>query len=148
MTRHLSRSEWTRTPYAKSQAANPDAAIQSLLAKYGVRDIQWTADNGPNGRRAFQLRFVLKSKGYKIMLESLDAEASEDELNRQIKRAIFFYPKSVLEVANVFITPEEALFAFLELPQGQTMYSGAAPYIDRLTGPDFARLLLPGPVEE
>jgi membrane protein implicated in regulation of membrane protease activity len=116
MKTRLSRSEWSKTPYARSEAKNPDAAIQSLLAKYGIADIQWTQGRGPEGRRAVMLRFVMKEKPYRIMVESLDAEASEDERLIQVKRVIYFYLKSTLEVANNFITPEEALFAFLELP--------------------------------
>jgi hypothetical protein len=143
MKTRLSRSEWSKTPYARSEAKNPDAAIQSLLAKYGIADIQWTQGRGPEGRRAVMLRFVMKEKPYRIMVESLDAEASEDERLIQVKRVIYFYLKSTLEVANNFITPEEALFAFLELPAGQTAYAAALPHMDKLTGPDFSRLMLP-----
>jgi hypothetical protein len=137
----LSRGQWAKTPYARSSAGNPDGAIQSLLAKYGVRDVQWTTGAGPNGRRACQLRFVYRQKGYRIFLECLDADASEDELLRQVKRAVYYYLKSLLEMAGVFFSAEELLYAYLELPSGATMYAASKPYVDRLSGPDFGKLL-------
>lgn len=152
MTEKLSRSAWRKTPYAASSAQNPDAAIHALLGKYGVTEVQWTVGTGEHGRPACMLRFILGGKGYRIMLEALDADAGADERLKQIKRAIFHYLKSTLEISQVFFTPEEALFAFLELPHGQTMIDAARPHMARLTGPDFGRLvrgenLLPAPDE-
>src|SRR5688572_12686126 len=98
----MKRSEWAKTPYAKSMAQDPDAAIQKLLTKYGITETQWTTGSGPNGRPAVMLRFSLKGKGYRMMLETLDAEADRTELLRQIKRALFFYLKSTLEASQLF----------------------------------------------
>jgi len=96
------------------------------------------------------LRFVLRDKTYRIGLETLDvADVKEHELLLQIKRAVYYFVKSQLEIATVFWTPEEALFAFLELPQGGTLYEIAKPQMERLTsGADFAAVLLPKPAED
>lgn len=140
----MTRSEWLKTPYAGTEAKDPDRAIQQLLDKYGVRDIQWTIGTGPEGRRAAMLRFILDGKGYRLMLETLEADAKEIELLRQVKRAIFYTLKAALESAR-FFGPEKTLFAFLELPNGQTMHDAAALFMDRLAGPDFGRLMLSPP---
>lgn len=147
----LSRSEWSRTPYAKSDARNPDGAIQALLAKYGVVEIVTASYLGPTKRPGFGVRFVLKGKPYLVALETLDADATPDELRTQVKRAVYHYLKSVLEVTGVFMSVEQALFAYLELPaQGgagvTTMFAWAEPKIAKLTAPSFAKLMLP-PVE-
>ena len=144
----LTRAQWLKTPYAKSEARDPDGAIRALLGKYGVRDVQWTEAGGPSGRPACMLRFILKGKTYRVMIESLDAQADAGELLKQVKRAIYFMLKSTLEITGVFCSAEQALFAWLELPGGQTLYEGAAPHLAKLNGPDFSTLLLPAPKGE
>jgi hypothetical protein len=144
----LSRSEWLKTPYAKSDAKNPDGAIQALLAKYGVVEVMTASYLGVNKRPGFGVRFVLKGKPYRVALETLNADASPDELRVQVKRAVFHYLKSVLEVTGVFMSVEEALFAYLELPTPAgdgltTMFEYARPTVNKLTAPDFGKLMLP-----
>lgn len=141
----LTRTEWNKTPYSGTDAKDTDGAIARLLAKYGVKETMTVNYVGPNGRPGYGVRFVLKGKCYRIALETLDVwHVSEGELKAQVKRAIFYHLKSALEVANVFMPPEQVLFAFLEAPAtGATMYEAAQPYLQQLTAPDFGRLMLP-----
>jgi hypothetical protein len=143
--RKMTRSEWARTPYAGSQATRTEDSASGLLSKYGVQVFQWTQGRGQNGRPAIQFRFELKGKTYRVMIETLLADASPDELIVQAKRAIYHYLKSALEMASVFVPMEKTLFAFLELPGGYTCFEAAAPYVNQLEGPDFGRLMLPAP---
>jgi hypothetical protein len=148
----LSRSEWAKTPYAKSEARNPDAAILALLAKYGVVEVMNAQYRGPNGRLAFGVRFVLRGKPYRIALEVLNAEAKPEELCVQVKRAIYHYLKSLLEVTGLFISTEQALFAHLELSgeagKSMTMWEYAEDTVKRLVAPSFAQLMLSPKPEE
>jgi hypothetical protein len=143
--RKLRRGEWGRTPYAGSEASRTEDAVANLVAKYNVTCFQWTQGRGPNGRPAIAFRFELNGKTYRVMIETLDAEAKSDELLTQVKRVIYYYLKSALEMATVFVPMEKSLFAFLELPDGTTMFEAAQPYMDRLKGPDFSMLMLPAP---
>lgn len=150
--RKLTRGEWNKTPYAGSEAKDADGAIQRLLAKYKVKEVMTVSYTGPNGRPAYGIRFVLTGKSYRIALETLDvypSHVAEQDLKTQVKRAIYFFLKSSLEMANVFMPPEQVLFAFLESPNagGVTMYEAAQPYLQQLTAPDFGRLMLPPPRE-
>lgn len=52
----LSRTEWRKTPYAETEARNPDTAILELLRQRGVKDIQPTYTTGPNGRPFYSIR--------------------------------------------------------------------------------------------
>lgn len=145
----LSKTDWRKTPYAKSEAANPEGSIQSLLAKYRVKNIQMTHCVGEHGRPAFIVRFQLSDKTYRIGLEVLDAVAEERERLVQAKRAVYHYIKSQLEIATVFWTTEEALFAFLELPGGDTVFEATRPHLEKMQSlKDFTRPLLLGPAEE
>ncbi|WP_439625938.1 hypothetical protein [Gemmata sp.] len=144
-TKRLTRAEWNKTPYAGSEARDADGAVQKLLAKYGVRDVATVSFTTPGGRPGYGVRFVLGGRCYRIALETLAAAATEDELRVQAKRAVFHFLKSALELSNVFMPPEQVLFAFLELPAagGATMYEGARPHLGQLTAPEFGRLMLP-----
>lgn len=138
----LTRSEWLKTPYAASEAKDPDKAIRDLLVKRRVVDIQTTETTGPNGRPAYQIRFRLEGKVYRIGMEVLDASnVTAHELTRQAKRAVFFLLKSALEFATVFAPLEQVLFAYLESNAGPTMYEHARPQLDRLQAPSFAGIL-------
>lgn len=144
--KRLTRTEWNKTPYAGSEAKDSDRDIQRLLEKYGVKEMMTVNYTGPSGRPGYGVRFVLKGKCYRLALETLDTflQVTEEERKVQVKRAIYYHLKSALEVANVFMPPEQVLFAFLESPAtGQTMYEGAQPYLQRLAAPDFGRLMLP-----
>lgn len=142
--KRMSRTEWSRTPYAKSDVKDPDRSVTSMLAKYAIEEHQFAQGKGAHGRRAVLLRFVMNKRGYRIALETLDADATPDELVVQIKRVIFHYLKSVLEMSSVFISVEESLFAFLELPDGSTAYEVAGPRLGELPAPNFLQRLLPG----
>ena len=140
----MKRSEWLKTPYAASDARDPDRAIRDLLTKYGVKDVQVTETTGPNGRPEYSLRFILQSKTYRVALEVLHADATPAELVKQVKRAVFHMLKSLLEFAAVFGPFERSLFAYLETPYGPTLYEAAAPTLAQLqAAPDFRRLMLP-----
>jgi len=142
----LSRSQWSKTPYAKTKAGNTDASISVLLRKYGVVNHQWTQGAGPNRRAAVLFRFEFSEKRYRIKVETLCADASQDELIMQAKRAVYYYLKSTLEMVSVFWPLEKAMFAFLELPhEGVTMYEAAEPHLKQMKAPDFGKLMLPGP---
>jgi hypothetical protein len=142
--RRMTRAEWSKTPYAKSDARDPDGAILSLLAKYKITTTQLTHGNGPNGRPAFAVRFMLGERAYTIMRETLHADAPPDQLLKQVKRAIYYRLKVTLEDAAIF-PPEEVLFPYLELPAagGVTVYTAAQPALAQFKTPDFGRLMLP-----
>lgn len=128
----MSRAAWKKTPYATTRAADPDTSLRKLLGKYQVRDIQ-TTETTVNGRHTISLRFRHQDKTYRIALPVLDADAEHEELVRQVKRAIFFYLKAALEAATYFFTPEQALFAFIETANEQTIYELAAPKLKQIT---------------
>jgi hypothetical protein len=141
----MQRKAWLKSPYAKSQAQNPDGALYTLLERYGVKSYELGQGEGPGGRRAVRLRVELKGAVYRFLLECLDAEASEEELIRQVKRALFYQLKSVLELASVFFPLEEALFAFRETRDGHTVWEAARPHLAALSAEHFGRLALPAP---
>lgn len=150
-------SEWRQTPYAMTDVRDPDGAIRKLLQKHGVTDIQWTEASGPNNRPAVSIRFVLKRKTYRIMLETLDVDYQRSKVNHdlmrnqlicQVKRAIFHYLKSVLEMTGVFFSAEQALLSHLELPQGGTVFENLEGQLDRLDCDGFKRLLLLPPKKQ
>lgn len=136
------RAEWLKTPYAKSEAKDPDKAIRDVLVKRKVVDIQTTETTGPNGRPAYSVRFRLEGKVYRVGMEVMDAKGvGGDELLKQAKRAVYHLLKSVLEFATVFAPVEQVLFAYLESAAGPTMYEIARPQLDRLEAPSFGRIL-------
>jgi hypothetical protein len=137
----MSRADWRKTPYAASEARDPDKNIRDILVRYKVADIQSTETTGPNGRPSYFVRFKLAGKIYRVGMEVLNAQASPDELMKQTKRAIFHLLKSLLEYSSVFAPVEQVLFAFIETPLGLTMYECAKPQLDKLEAPDFTRML-------
>lgn len=144
--KRMSRSEWVKTPYAKSTARDPDGAILALLAKYKIITVQTTHGKGINGRPAFQLRFMMNDRAYCITREVLDADAHPDELMRQMKRGVYHRLKVTLEETTLF-PAEEVLFPYLELPAagGVIIYQAAQPALAKFEPPDFGRLMLPSP---
>lgn len=145
----LHRAAWLRTPYAKSKAKDPDKAVRGLLTKRKIVDIQTTETTGPNGRPLYQLRFRLEGKVYRVGLEVLHANGvTAEELLRQAKRAVYFLLKSVLEFATVFAPVEQVLFAFLETPNGGTLYEAARPQLDKFQAPNFAGILALPPARD
>lgn len=138
----LSRQEWQKTPYAQSEAKDPDKALRDLLTKRGVQDIQVTETRGPHGRPSYELRFGLKGKVYRIGLETLPvSQAKPDELLKQVKRAVYFLLKSTLEFATVFAPLDQVLFPYLEVDGRTTTYEAAKPFIDQLGPAGFLKAL-------
>jgi len=142
----MPRVRWLATPYAGSKAARTEDSVGTLLEKYMVQEFSWAQGRGQNNRPAVCFRFILKGKAYRILIETLLAYASSDELMTQAKRVIYHYLKSALEMASVFMPLESTLFAFLELPNGETMFECAAPRLATMNA-DGVRLMLPGPKE-
>ncbi len=126
----LTKGEWGKTPYAKTTAKNPQQAIQTILSKHEIYTCQFTMGL-IDGVSAFEVRFQHKEKPYRIRLKVLDADASREELLRQIQRVMFHYLKSMLELSGIFFTPEELFFGHLELKEG-TVYEVALPHLDKL----------------
>lgn len=145
----MSKSEWSKTPYAGTEAKNADQAVTGLLEKYGVTEYQWTRGTGPCGRAAILLRFNLRGKMYRMMIEVLDVsiDVPRDDLIRQAYRAMFYHLKSTLEMSTIFYPLETLLFAFLELPSGSTMYEMAMPHMSKLQPGNFSQLMLPAPAK-
>lgn len=142
----MKRGEWLKTPYAGSTAERTDEATQRLFARYGIDEYQWTQCRGPNGRPAISIRFRLEDRTYRMGIETLDVEGAQpEELLTQVRRALFYFLKSTLEMQSVFFTADQVLFAFLELPDGPTVYEAAAPRLLGLASPDIGRLLGPAP---
>lgn len=140
----MKRSEWAKTPYAGTVAKQTEENIARLLARYGIEEYQTTQQRGPNGRPAFVLRFMFKERMYRVPVETLDVkDVPSDALLNQAKRAVYHFLKCSLEMQTVFFTPEQALFAFVELPGSEcTMYEAAAPKLETLTVSGVGRLLL------
>jgi len=82
---------------------------------------------------AYQVRFVLNEKPYKMLLVGLDADKVEDEEKiAQIQRVLYYQIKSLFELATIFLTVDQVFFTFLELPEGQTVYEVARPRLERM----------------
>lgn len=134
--------QWAATPYAKSDAKNSDADVQRLLGKYGVDEFQWTSAKGPHARKAVILRFNLNGHTYRIAIEVLNApKVAEEDRLRQVKRAMFWMLKAALEAASVFFSAEEALFAYLELPDGKTVHEASSLQLSQLNAANFGELV-------
>ena len=132
----MEKSAWLKSPYATSEVKDPDRAIEALLGKYGVINIQTTSCNGPNGRSAYQIRFQLKDRVYRIGMEVLDVRGVETRrLVRQVKRAVYHFLKPALEFATIFAPLDQVLFGFVETADGNTTYD---------VGKQFLHNLLPG----
>ncbi len=140
----MTRTEWSKTPYAKSEAKDADGAILTLLTKYKVALTQITHGVGAGGRPCVQVRFKLGERVYAITREALNADVQPDLLLKQVKRALYHRLKVTLEEAVIF-PPEEALFPYLELPAagGVTIYQAAQPALAKFQSPEFGRLMLP-----
>lgn len=148
----MGRGAWERTPYAKTDAKNPDSAVNKLLDKYLIRQRQWTEDIGPNGRLRLTLQFIGDGKTYRIGLEVLDVTGvDEDQLARQIKRVIFWTLKPLLENAVVFGNKgrEKLLLPFLVDNTGHTVYDQIAPHLTNINARSLLevgrKLALPAP---
>lgn len=139
----LTKTEWRKTPYAGTQAGRTREKMEQILERYGVNTHQITRCRGPNGRPAVVLRFESDEKTYKLAVETVNADVEEHLLIKQAERAIYFLLKSTLEFANIFCPLEKAFFAFLELPDGRTVYDAAEPTIGNLRGGRFDLLALP-----
>jgi hypothetical protein len=143
----MKRSEWVKTPYAGSSAQDPDGSIRKLLMKYRVTDIRWSEGTGASGRPACMVEFHLNGKNYRIGLEGLDADASREELIKQVKRAVYHMLKTLLEASEVFFPLEQVLLPYMMLTDGLTMYEAAAPRLLTMNVESVGKLLLPAPKE-
>lgn len=114
----LSRSQWRKTPYSGTTAKNTHDNITRLLTKYGCKNQMYGRGTGNHRREAVSLRFQLKDKSYRIVIETLDADAKAIDLYRQAERCIFHLLKSQLELSEIFMSVEKALFQFMELGDG------------------------------
>lgn len=129
----MNKSEWLRTPYANTTAQNTEKNFSSLFEKYEIEQYQYSR-GVINGHVAFMVRFVINDKPYRFKLEILDVpEVSDEKLIDQLKRVLYFQLKSILETSTIFLTPEELLFSFLELPKG-TVYELASKHMDKIQG--------------
>jgi hypothetical protein len=117
----LTRRQWLKTPYAGTSAQNTEADMRKLLEKYGIQNIQWT-QGVRDSRPILSLRFVLDGRAYSVTLGALNAEADNNELLRQLKRAIYWTLKPLLEGAKMFFETEQLLLGFLEVDDGRTVW--------------------------
>ena len=129
----MNRTEWKRTPYAATEAKNSERNLSRLFEKYGVEQYSFSrglTEEGP----AYQVRFVLKDKPYKMLLVGLDADkVADEEKIAQIQRVLYYQIKSLFEMATVFLSIEQVFFTFLELPEGKTVYETARPRLERMS---------------
>jgi len=129
----MNRTEWKRTPYAATEAKNSERDLSRLFEKYGVQQYSFSrglTEDGP----AYQVRFVLNEKPYKMLLVGLVAEKVEDEEKiAQIQRVLYYQIKSLFELATVFLSVDQVFFTFLELPEGKTVYEVARPRLERMS---------------
>jgi hypothetical protein len=129
----MTAAEWNKTPYANTEARDTEATIIRLLDKYGVKEHTISSFTGRNKRPAWGIRFSIKGQSYRIALEVLDApRIPEEKLKTQVKRVIFHFLKSTLEMTNVFMPVEQVLFAFLELNSNVTVFEMAMPRLAQL----------------
>lgn len=133
----LSRRDWEKTPYAQSEAKDPDRALSMLLEKYKVTERQWTEHKGAHDRPACALSFILGGKTYRITVETLDTyNVDREPLIRQVKRVIFWTLKPLMENAIVFGDDEggnegmqRLLLPFLVDNTGHTVYERILPHL-------------------
>lgn len=129
------RKDWLQTPYAGSDAKDPERAVMELLEGYGVSNRQWTDHRGPNNRPAVTLRFEMAARTYRISIETLDVPRAEaKELRKQALRVIFWTLKPLLENALLFGGPDRLLLPFMEVDSGLTVFEQLQPFMD---GPKF-----------
>lgn len=137
----MNRTEWKRTPYAMTEAKNSERDLSKMFEKYGVTQYSFArgiSNDGP----AYQVRFVLNEKPYKMMLEGLGADnVKEEEKIAQIQRVLYYQIKSMFELSTVFLTAEQVFFSFLELPEGRTVYEVAFPKMEQISGGDLKGFL-------
>ncbi len=147
----LSRQEWLKTPYANSDARDPDRSISDLFRKYAVTTFTVFQQPGPSQRPGFGVRFVMGGLCYVIAMETLDVRPRRDErpvdpvkLLTQVKRAVYYTLKTALETSSVFISSKQLLLPFLE-SGGVTLYERMEPHLDRLqkAPPEHWQRLLP-----
>lgn len=153
--KQLTAQQWRDTPYAGSDAKQPDAAITRLLDSYQIDERQWTEHRGPNSRPAMTLSFTTKGKTYRITVETLNApQVEREKLVMQVKRAIYWTLKSLLESANIF-GPEDneglerLLLPFLVDNTGMTTFDQLKPFLKDITPRSLIeagqRMALPAP---
>jgi hypothetical protein len=148
----MGKGAWERTPYAKSDAKDPDKGIMNLLDKYNITDRQWTQHKGPNGRPACTLAFIVGGKTYRIMVETLDVTGvDKDQLIKQVKRVIFWTLKPLIENAIVFGPAglQRLLLPFIVDNQGVTVYERLQPHLNDVKAQELIsvghQLALPAP---
>ena len=141
----FSRAEWNKTPYAKSKSDRFLTQIVSLLEKYECENMEYKRGKKAGGRKAVMLRFQQGNKPYRIVIETLNAPAiDEKSLFRQTERAIYATIKSALEMATVFTSIEKALFIFMELGDGGTIFEIDNQQIEKIARlPERFGLALP-----
>lgn len=128
----MDRSAWLKTPYANSDARDPDAAIVSLLEKYGITRYSNIRDVGSSGRPGYGVRFMLDGLWYVVAHEILDVDrVDEPQLIKQVKRFVFYTLKVLLEASNVFVERQKLLLPFLEV-QGGNFYEKVAGHLKDL----------------
>lgn len=127
----MDRRDWQRTPYAMTNAQDPDAAVVKLLGKYAITKFS-TIHDTIAGRPGYGVRFQLNGLWYVVAFPTLDVDRVEPaHLLRQIKRLVFYTLKSLLETSSAFIAPEQLLLPFLEI-HGKTLYQQLEPKLELL----------------
>lgn len=127
----MDRRAWLRTPYATTNAQDPDAAVVKLLGKYSIAKFS-TIHDTIAGRPGYGVRFQLNGLWYVVAFPTMDVKQVEPyQLLRQIKRLVFYTLKSLLETSSVFMPPEQLLLPFLEV-NGKTLYQQLEPKLDQL----------------
>lgn len=135
-------AEWNKTPYAGTTAKDTDGNLAKLMAKYGITEYSMSTGTGPSGRKGFGVQFVLHNIRYQIGFETLDVKGGHpDELMQQVKRAVYFHIKSLLETASVFVRPEEVMMPYMVTASGQTFYQAVKPRLAELQTTGLQALL-------
>ncbi len=143
-------TQWNKTPYANSKSKNSFSHITSILDKYECDNMQFSRGQIPGGRKAVVLRFQLGNRPYRILIETLNAPEVDDKtLMRQAERAVFHTVKNALELASVFTSVEKALFIFMELGDGGTIFELENEKINAIAREpkDFGLALAPAPAD-
>lgn len=141
--KYLKRTDWLKTPFAGTRAANTDADLAKLFARHRIT--RWAVVSGENGDESlrFGVHFFVGPVAYRVAYDTLDAPGvSPTELIGQIKRAVLHRLKTTLDEATVFAPLAELLLPYAVGPTGRTVYETVGGDVQALRAPDISRLML------
>lgn len=141
--RYAKRTDWLKTPFAGTRAANTDADLAKLFARHRIA--RWAVASGENddGSLRFGVHFFVGEVAYRVAYDTLDAPGvTPAELVAQVKRAVLHRLKTTLDEATVFAPLAELLLPYAVGPSGLTVAEAVGADVAALKAPDVGRLML------